>query len=176
MTKMVQWCQTRKLIVQRVCNLTIYNKPLDQDNSKFYSRSFIKLPTTFMLYDFSNEQLKIVQKFSLDRLLQLDIFAEGYYKFENTKVENLKKILKFLQQIWILCSYISSYRPNFIWGYLHHLKIQGYQNSRCHRLPRRSLRPCFKLFDSDFFQKFLCWWFEDECRTYSSSPRKRIAK
>ena len=90
MTKILQWCQTRKLIVQRVCNLTIYNKPLDQDNSKFYSRSFIKLPTTFMLYEFSNEQIKIVEKFSLDRLLQLDRFAEGYYKFENTKVWSLK--------------------------------------------------------------------------------------
>ena len=43
-----------------------------------------------MLYDFSNEQLKIVQKFSLDRLLQFDRFAEGYYKFENTKVGSLK--------------------------------------------------------------------------------------
>ena len=73
-----------------MCNLTIYNKPLDQDNSKFYSRSFIKLPTTCMLYDFSNEQLKIVQKFSLDRLLQLDRFAEGYYKLENSKVGSLK--------------------------------------------------------------------------------------
>ena len=43
-----------------------------------------------MLNDFSDEQLKIVEKFSLDRLFQLDRFAEGYYKFENTKVENLK--------------------------------------------------------------------------------------
>ena len=47
---------------------------------------FIKLPKTFMLYDLSNEQLKVVEKFSLDRLLQVDRFAEDYYKFENTKV------------------------------------------------------------------------------------------
>ena len=39
-----------------------------------------------MLYDLSNEQLKVVEKFSLDRLLQVDRFAEDYYKFENTKV------------------------------------------------------------------------------------------
>ena len=70
--------------------MTISTKPLDQDNSKFYSRSFIKLPTTCMLYDFSNEQLKIVRKFSSYRLLQVDRFAEGYYKFENTKVDNFK--------------------------------------------------------------------------------------
>ena len=79
--------------------LTISPKPLNKDKSKFYSELFIKLTTTFVLNDFSYEQLKIVEKFSLDRLFQLDRFAEGYYKFENTKVENLKKILKFLQQI-----------------------------------------------------------------------------
>ena len=39
-----------------------------------------------MLYDFSNEQLKMVEKFSLGRLLQVDRFTEGYYKFESTKV------------------------------------------------------------------------------------------
>ena len=43
-----------------------------------------------MLNDFSYEQLKIVEKFSLDRLLQLDRFAEGYYKFENIKVGSFK--------------------------------------------------------------------------------------
>ena len=43
-----------------------------------------------MLYDFSNDQLKMVEKFSLDRLLQFDRFAEGYNKFENTKVGNFK--------------------------------------------------------------------------------------
>ena len=78
-----------------MCNLTISTKPLDQDNSIFYSRSFIKLPTTFMLYDFSNEQLKIVEKFSLDRLLQLDRFAEGYYKFKNTMVGSFKNSQSF---------------------------------------------------------------------------------
>ena len=71
-------------------NLTIYTKPLDKDNSKFYSKFFIKLPTTFVLNDFSDEQLKIVEKFSLDRLFQLEGFAEGYYKFENTKVGSFK--------------------------------------------------------------------------------------
>ena len=86
----MQWCQIRKLIVQRECNLTITTKPVGKDNSKFYSEFFIKLPTTFVLNDFSDEQLEIVEKFSLDRLFQLDRFAEGYYKFENTKVENLK--------------------------------------------------------------------------------------
>ena len=43
-----------------------------------------------MLYDFSNEQPKMAEKFSLDRLLQIDRFAEGYCKFENTKVGGLK--------------------------------------------------------------------------------------
>ena len=70
--------------------MTISTKPLDQDNSEFYSKFFIKLPTTLLLYDFSIEQLKMVEKFSLDRLFQLDRFAEGYYKFENTKVGSFK--------------------------------------------------------------------------------------
>jgi hypothetical protein len=91
--------------------LTISTKPVGKDNSKFYSEFFIKLPTTFVLNDFSDEQLKIVEKFSLGRLLQVDRFAEGYYKFENAKVEILK-ILIFLQQLEILRSYISPYRPN----------------------------------------------------------------
>ena len=70
--------------------LTISPKPLDKDNSKFYSEFFIKLPTTFVLNDFSYEQLKIVEKFSLERLFQLDRFASGYYKFEKTKVGSFK--------------------------------------------------------------------------------------
>ena len=90
MLKVWKWCETRKQIVQRVSKLTISPKPLDKDNSKFYRKFFIKLPTTFVLNDFSDEQLKIVEKFSLDRLFQLDRFAEGYYKFENTKVESFK--------------------------------------------------------------------------------------
>ena len=90
MLKVLKWCQTRKQIVQRVSKLIISPKPLDKDNSKFYSEFFIKLPTTFVLIDFSYEQLKIVEKFSLDRLLQLDRFAEGYYKFENIKVVSFK--------------------------------------------------------------------------------------
>ena len=90
MFRVLRRCQTRKQIVQIVCNLTISTKPLDQDNSKLYSRFFIKLTKTFMLYDFSNEQLKIVRKFSLYRLLQVDRFAEGYYKFEKIKVGSFK--------------------------------------------------------------------------------------
>ena len=90
MLKVLKWCETRKQIVQRVSKLTISPKPLDKDKSKFYSEFYIKLPTTFVLNDFSDEQLKIVEKFSLDRLFQLDRFAEGYYKFENTKVESFK--------------------------------------------------------------------------------------
>ena len=90
MLRVSKCCQTRNQFVQRGCNLTISTKPVHQDNSNFYSKFFIKLPTTFMLYDFSNDQLKMVEKFSLDRLFQLDRFAEGYYKFENTKVENFK--------------------------------------------------------------------------------------
>ena len=43
-----------------------------------------------MLYDVSKKLLKVVEKFSLDRLLQFDRFAEGYYKFENTGVGSLK--------------------------------------------------------------------------------------
>ena len=90
MLKVLKWCQTRKQIVQRVSNLTISTKQLNKDNSKFYSEFSIKLPTTFVLNDFSDEQLKIVEKFSLDRLFQLDRFAEGYYKFENIKVVSFK--------------------------------------------------------------------------------------
>ena len=90
MLKVLKWCQTRKQIVQRKSNLTISTKPVGKDNSKFYSEFFIKLPTTFVLNDFSDEQLKIVEKFSLDRLFQLDRFAEGYYKFENIKVGSFK--------------------------------------------------------------------------------------
>ena len=90
MLKVLKWCETRKQIVQRVSKLTISPKPLDKDKSKFYSEFSIKLPTTLVFNDFSDEQLKIVEKFSLDILFQLDRFKEGYYKFENTKVENFK--------------------------------------------------------------------------------------
>ena len=77
--------------------LTISTKPLNQDNSNFYSKFFIKLPTTFMLYNFSIEQLKMVEKFSLDRMLQFDRFAECYYKFENTKVGSFKNSQMFTE-------------------------------------------------------------------------------
>ena len=40
--------------------------------------------------DFSDKHLKVVEKFNFGRLLRVDRFAEGYYKFENTKVENFK--------------------------------------------------------------------------------------
>jgi len=90
MLKVLKWCQTRKQIVQRVSKLTISPKPVGKDKSKFYSEFSIKLPTTVVLNDFSDEQLKIVEKFSLDRLFQLDRLAEGYYKFENTKVGSFK--------------------------------------------------------------------------------------
>ena len=70
--------------------MTISTKPLDKDNSKFYSEFYIKLPTTFVLNDFSDKQLNVVEKFSLGRLFQLDRFAEGYYKFENIKVGSFK--------------------------------------------------------------------------------------
>jgi len=127
MLKVLKWCQTRKQIVQRVSKLTISPKPVGKDKSKFYSEFYIKLPTTFMLYDFSDKHLKVVEKFSLGRLFQLDKFAEGYYKFENTKVGSLK-ILIFLQQLGILRSYISYYNPNLIWSDFHILKIRGNQN------------------------------------------------
>ena len=70
--------------------MTRTTKTVNQDNSNFYGKIFIKLPTTFIFYDFSNEQIKMVKKFSLDRLLQVDRFAEGYYKFKNTMVEGFK--------------------------------------------------------------------------------------
>ena len=95
MFRVLKRCRIRKQIVQRVCNLTISTKPLNQDNSNFYSRFFIKLPTAFMLYDFSIEQLNMVEKFSLDKLLQIDRFAEGYYKFENTNVGSLNNSQNF---------------------------------------------------------------------------------
>ena len=90
MLKDLKWCQTRKQIVQRKSNLTISTKQLNKDNSKFYSDFFIKFPTTFVLNDFSDKQLNVVEKFNLGRLLRVYRFAEGYYKFENTKVENFK--------------------------------------------------------------------------------------
>ena len=71
-------------------NLNIATKPLDQGNSKFYSKFFIKLSTTFGLYDFSKEHFKMVEKIDLDRLLRVDIFAEVYYDFENTMVGSFK--------------------------------------------------------------------------------------
>ena len=43
-----------------------------------------------MLYDVSKKLLKVVEKFSLDRLLQIDKFEEGYYKFKNNKVGSFK--------------------------------------------------------------------------------------
>ena len=70
--------------------MTISTKPLDKDNSKFYSEFFIKFPTTFVLNDFSDKNLKVVENFRLDRPLRVNRFAEDYYKFENTKVGSLK--------------------------------------------------------------------------------------
>ena len=70
--------------------MTISTKQLNKDHSKFYSEFLIKLPTTFMLYDFSDKHLKVVEKFNLGRLLRVDRFAEGYYKFKNTKVGSFK--------------------------------------------------------------------------------------
>ena len=77
--------------------MTRTTKPVDQDNSHFYDKFFIKLPTTFILYDFSIEQLRMVEKFSLDILLRIDRFAEGYYKFKNTMVGGLKNSQKFTE-------------------------------------------------------------------------------
>ena len=127
MLKVLKWCQTRKQIVQRKSNLTISTKPIDQDNSKFYSEFFIKFLTTFVLNDFSDKHLKVVEKFSLGRLFQLDKFAEGYYKFENTKVGSLK-ILIFLQQVGNVFSYIYSYSLKLIRRDFHILKIHGNKN------------------------------------------------
>ena len=70
--------------------MTISTKPIDQDNSKFYSEFFIKIPTTFVLNDFSDKNLKVVENFRLDRPLRVNRFAEYYYKFENTKVGSFK--------------------------------------------------------------------------------------
>ena len=70
--------------------LTISTKPFGKDKSKFYSEFSIKLPTTFVLNYFLDEQLKMVQKFGLDRLLRVDRFAEGYYKFKNSMVGGFK--------------------------------------------------------------------------------------
>ena len=70
--------------------MTISTKPLDKDNSKFYSEFFIKFPTTFVLKYFSDKHLNVVEKFRLDRPLRVNRFAEDYYKFENTKVGSFK--------------------------------------------------------------------------------------
>jgi hypothetical protein len=90
MLKVWKGCETIKQIVQRVSNLTISTKPVGKDNSKFFSEFFVKFPTTFVLNDFSDKQLKVAEKFRLDRPLRINRFAEDYYKFENTKVENFK--------------------------------------------------------------------------------------
>ena len=90
MLKIMKWCETKKQIVQRVSNLTISTKQLNKVNSNFYSEFFIKFPTTFLLNDFSDKQLNVVEKFNLGRLLRVDRFAEGYYKFKNTKVGSFK--------------------------------------------------------------------------------------
>ena len=99
MPKVLKWCQARKQIVQRVSNLTISTKPLDQDNSKFYSKLFIKLPTTFVLNYFLIEQLKMVEQLGLDRLLRVKRFGEGYYKFENTRVGSFKIFQNFTEDL-----------------------------------------------------------------------------
>ena len=70
--------------------MTRTTKPVDQDNSNFYGKFLIKLPTTFVLYDLSIEQLKMVEKISLWRLLKVDRFTEGWYKFENSIVGGFK--------------------------------------------------------------------------------------
>ena len=70
--------------------MTISTKPVGKYNSKFYSEFFIKFPTTFVLNDFSDKNLKVVEKFRLDRPLRVNRFAEDYYKFENTKVGSFK--------------------------------------------------------------------------------------
>ena len=70
--------------------MTLSTKPVGKDNSKFYSEFFIKFPTTFVLNDFSDKNLKVVENFRLDRPLRVNRFAEYYYKFENTKVGNSK--------------------------------------------------------------------------------------
>ena len=75
MLKVWKGCETIKQVVQRVSNLTISTKPVGKDNSKFFSEFFVKLPTTFVLNDFSDKHLKVVEKFSLGRLFQLDRFA-----------------------------------------------------------------------------------------------------
>ena len=79
--------------------MTISTKPVDQDNSNFYGKFFIKLPTTFILYDFSNEQLRMVENFSLDRLLPVDRFTKGCSKFKNTKLEGFKNSQNF-KGVW----------------------------------------------------------------------------
>ena len=79
--------------------MTISTKTVGKDKSKFYSEFSIKLPTTLVLNYFSDEQLKIVEKFSLDILFQLDRFAEGYYKFENTKVGSFKNSQIFTEDL-----------------------------------------------------------------------------
>ena len=99
MLKVLKWCQTRNQFVQRVSKLTISTKPFGKDKSKFYSEFFIKLPTTFVLNYFLDEQLKIVKKNSLYRLFQLDRFAYGYYKFENTKVGSFKNSQNFSEDL-----------------------------------------------------------------------------
>ena len=61
MLRFSEGCQPGNLFVQTGCNLIISTKPFDQDNSNFYGKFFINLSTTFMLYDFSFEQLKSVE-------------------------------------------------------------------------------------------------------------------
>ena len=79
--------------------MTISTKQLNKAISKFYSEFFIKFPTTFVLKDFSDKHLKVVEKFNLGRLLRVDRFAEGYYKFKNTKVGSFKNSQIFTEDL-----------------------------------------------------------------------------
>ena len=88
------------------------------------------LPTTFMLYDFSKEQLKMVEKFSWCRLLKFDRFAEGYNKFENTKVGSFKNY-----QIFTVAWY-------FMWL---HLILQTKLDLRSSSYFKNSRKPEFQI-------------------------------
>ena len=97
----------------------------------------------------------MVEKFSLDRLLQVDRFVERYYKFTNTMVGGFKNsqiftgVWKFMQFHFIFQAKLDLRRSSYT------------QNSRKTIFPDFTdflddpQNLCFKLFDYDFFQRFL---------------------
>ena len=97
MLRYSEWRQPGKLGVQRGCILTITLKQFVKNYSNFYGKIITELYTTFMLNDFSFEQIIKVEKFQLYRLFSVNSFTQGWSKITNTKLEGLENSQKFTQ-------------------------------------------------------------------------------